>query len=85
MTSDQIFAVVKRVVLTVLPDVSPEEIQPHRSLTELGANSIDRLDVTMGALEALHLHVSMVEFAGVSNLQGLVSVLERHLTGNSQT
>jgi acyl transferase domain-containing protein/acyl carrier protein len=79
MTSDEIFAIVKSVILTILPDLDPAEIQSHRTLTELGANSIDRLDITMNTLEALQLHVPMVEFADVSNLQGLVDVLQRCL------
>jgi polyketide biosynthesis acyl carrier protein len=81
MTQDEIFSVVKGVVEATLPELNPAEIRPDRSLADLGANSIDRLDVTMGALEALNLHVAMSEFAGVSNLQGLVNVLYRHTGG----
>jgi polyketide biosynthesis acyl carrier protein len=84
MTRDELFQVVKRVVETTLPDLDPAEIQPNRSLADLGANSIDRLDVTMGSLESLDLHVSMTEFAGVANLQGLVDILYRHTQEQKQ-
>ncbi len=78
MTREMIFQVVKAKVIEVLVDVNPDLITPEVSLTELGANSVDRVEVSMGALEELGLQIPRVELHGVSNLQGLVDVLYRH-------
>lgn len=78
MTREMIFQVVKAKVIEVLVDVNPDLITPDVSLTELGANSVDRVEVSMGALEELGLQIPRVELHGVSNLQGLVDVLYRH-------
>jgi len=75
MTGEEIFTVVRGIVLEVLPDLDPDSV---KMLAQLGANSIDRLDVTLGAMEALRLRIPMTAFAGVSNLEGLVNVLLLH-------
>ncbi|WP_421845178.1 phosphopantetheine-binding protein [Mycobacterium sp.] len=76
--SDEVFAVVRSVVLQVLPDIDPSSVQHDAALSDLGANSVDRLDVSMGAMAALDLQIPMAEFAGISNLAGLVEVLRTH-------
>jgi polyketide biosynthesis acyl carrier protein len=78
MTGEEIFTVVRGIVLEVLPDLDPDSVKMQSSLAQLGANSIDRLDVTLGAMEALRLRIPMTAFAGVSNLEGLVNVLLLH-------
>lgn len=78
MTAEEIFEVVRGVVLEILPDLDPDAVTMQSSLAQLGANSIDRLDVTLGAMEALSLRVPITAFAGASNLEGLVGVLLRH-------
>ena len=79
MNKDAIFEVVKSIVVKVLPEVPPESITPDKSLVELGANSIDRVEVAMCSMEELKLKIPRVEFGGVSNLASLVAVLEAHL------
>ena len=83
ITREEVFGVVRSIVLEILPDLDPNAVRMESSLVQLGANSIDRLDVTMGALEALRLHVPITEFAGISNLEGLVDALHRHVQGTS--
>lgn len=79
MNSVAIFEVVKANVLKVLPELHPEEVTPDKSLVELGANSVDRVEVSMYSMEALQLKIPRVEFHGVRNLAGLVAVLQTHL------
>lgn len=81
MNRESIFEVVKANVLKVLPEASADLITPDTSLVELGANSIDRVEVTMYSLEALNLKIPRVEFHGLQNLGGLVDVLHAHLNG----
>jgi polyketide biosynthesis acyl carrier protein len=79
MNGDAIFEVVKANVLRVLPEVRAEDVTPDKSLVELGANSVDRVEVSMYSMEALKLRIPRVEFHGVRNLAGLVRILQSHL------
>lgn len=80
MTKEEIFEVVKTKVLEVLNDVKGEDVTPDRSLSELGANSVDRVEVAMGAMEQLDLRIPRVQLYGVTNLAELVEVFHRHLS-----
>ena len=77
MTREQVFATVKQIVLDVLPEVSPEAITPDVSLRDIGANSIDRADVTTRAMEQLDVAIPLTDLAGISSLGGLVDRLHR--------
>lgn len=74
----QVFEVVKAKVLEVLPDVDPKAVTTDKSLVELGGNSIDRVEVAMAAMEALHLRIPRTALAGVGDLGELVRVLCQH-------
>ncbi len=78
MNEQQVFSVVKSTVVEVL-GISPDEVTPERSLVELGANSLDRVEVTMCSMEALGVSVPRSELQGIQNLRGLVQIFCRHL------
>ncbi|MEO6089932.1 MAG: phosphopantetheine-binding protein [Umezawaea sp.] len=78
MDEAAIFAVVRQNVLAVLPEVDPDAITPDRTLTELGANSIDRADVTALSMDDLGVAVPVTAFAGVASIGDLVQVIRRH-------
>jgi polyketide biosynthesis acyl carrier protein len=75
----KVFAAVKKAILEVLPDLHPEAIGIGNNLKELGANSIDRMEVVTRSMEELQLTIPLMSFAKVSNIQGLVDVLDHHL------
>lgn len=83
MNPDQqrIFDVIKANTLKVLPGLDPGEVHPERSLAELGANSVDRVEVVMYSMEDLRLKIPRSELQGIQNLQGLVEVFDRHGPG----
>ena len=81
MNKDAIFAVVKANVLKVLPDVRADDVTPDKSLVDLGANSVDRVEVFMYSMEALNLKIPRLELHGVRNLAGLVDLLHAHAGG----
>lgn len=80
MTSkEDIFRVVKGVIAEMLPDLDPAEIEAAQSLTELGANSVDRTEVAVLSMEKLDISVPLVELAKVKNLEQLVDFLHGKL------
>nr|WP_294549467.1 phosphopantetheine-binding protein [uncultured Rhodopila sp.] len=74
----RVFDVVKAKVIEVMIDLDPALITPDGNLTELGANSVDRVEIAMLAMEELDVRVPRVELAEVRDLRGLVTLLSSH-------
>ncbi len=74
MSKQHVFDVVKKVIIEVLPDVNPDLITIEKRLVDLGANSIDRMEVVTMSMEELGLLIPMMSFANVNNIEGLVNV-----------
>jgi polyketide biosynthesis acyl carrier protein len=75
---DEVFAVVCDQVTTVLQGVSPSQVRPDISMADLGANSLDRMDVVVASQDKLGIQVPASEFAAIENLGQLVNVLHVH-------
>lgn len=78
MTNIDVFEIVKGAILEVLPHLEPEAVSAEKSLTDLGANSVDRMEVVTLSMEGLGIKIPLMSFAGVSNIGGLVDVLSSH-------
>lgn len=85
MSKEHVFEVVKTAIMEVLPDVKSELISTEKSLKELGANSIDRMEVVTMSMEELGLKIPLMSFAQVSNIEGLVDVLTENYVGIGNT
>jgi polyketide biosynthesis acyl carrier protein len=72
MTNEEIFAIIKRNLLEILPDLDGDSIRSDQSMKDLGANSVDRMDVVIQTKEELGLTFPLHELGGVENLQGLI-------------
>lgn len=84
MLKEHVFKVVKNVISEILPGVQSELISIEKSLKELGANSIDRMEVVTMSMEELGLKIPLMSFAEVSNIEDLVDVLSVNY-GNKRT
>jgi polyketide biosynthesis acyl carrier protein len=78
LDKETIFEVVKANTLKVLPDVVADEVTIDKNLTDLGANSVDRVEVVIYSLEELRLKVPHSELQGLRNIGALVDLLHRH-------
>lgn len=83
MTKEEVFGIIRRNLLEILPDLNVEEIVPTQSMKDLGANSVDRMDVVIQTKEALDLKFPLNELGGIENLQGLTDFF--HLKHSSRT
>jgi polyketide biosynthesis acyl carrier protein len=77
VTKDQVFEVVKAKIVEVMGDVPPARIRPEVSLTDLGANSLDRMEVVSLSMQALSLRFPVSELGKVSNIGELVDALHQ--------
>jgi polyketide biosynthesis acyl carrier protein len=76
-----VFAVVKSCILEVVPDVQASAIELDVSMRDLGANSVDRMEVVTLAMEKLDIRLPVVQFADVKSIRQLVQVYCRALAG----
>jgi polyketide biosynthesis acyl carrier protein len=79
MTQDVVFEAVRRNVLEVLPDLTPQDVSMKGTLTDLGANSIDRADVVTMTMEDLGIVVPISDFQSVHDIRSLVELLKKHV------
>ena len=76
--SDRVTEVVLALVRETLPDVPADLVVPARSMTELGATSIDRVDVATLAMESLGVRVPNEALAGVASIGDLIDLLRQY-------
>ncbi|SOD64270.1 polyketide biosynthesis acyl carrier protein [Streptomyces zhaozhouensis] len=77
MASSEIFETLSRIIQEILPEVKADDITPETSLRDLGANSVDRMDIISETLEEHELRVSMLEFGELSSLGELAEAIEK--------
>lgn len=75
MDKHEIFDLITRHAREVLPDLEFHEFRHDDALKDLGANSIDRSEIVMMAMESLSLRVSLVEVARAQNIGELAERL----------
>jgi polyketide biosynthesis acyl carrier protein len=76
--NDELFRVITENILKVLPDVDASMIRPDRQLKELGANSIDRMEIVMGSMEDLRINVPVTELSQAKDIGSLLSIFQRY-------
>ncbi len=78
MTEEDIFDVVRRKTTEVLPDIEPAEVSIDGSLSDLGANSIDRAEIVTLTMEELGVVIPVSDFSGVADVRSLVVLLGKY-------
>lgn len=79
MNKEQVFEAVKSNVEEVLVDIDPGLITIDKSLVDLGANSVDRVEVVTMTMETLDVKIPLISFSHVSNIEDLVDVFVKAL------
>ena len=74
MSREEVFEIVKEAIVEIMGDLD-EEINIKCALKDYGANSIDRADISMLAMENMGCNIPLIEFGKVENIEGLVNVL----------
>lgn len=75
MNKERIFEIVKKQILDILPVVSITDIELSKQLKDLGANSMDRMEIVISSMEEVGVKIPLLEFAKVANIDGLVTLL----------
>ncbi len=77
MTKEQIFEVVRNHIVDTLEDVDAAKIDPTKSMKELGANSLDIVEIVSCSMRELKVKVPRSELAKLTNIQELVDLLHQ--------
>ena len=75
MTREQILTVVKKHLLATVDELEESQIDPSRSMKELGANSLDIVEVVSLTMRELRIKVPRSELNRLTNMDGLVDLL----------
>ena len=67
--------VVREVITAILPSVPPDAIVGNKHLRDLGADSVDRVEIILMLLERLHLDEPMSSFGQLPDIDALVTLL----------
>ncbi|QNS09223.1 phosphopantetheine-binding protein [Streptomyces xanthii] len=83
MTEEEIFSVIRAQIVDVLPEAADIEITLDHSMRDLGANSIDRMDVVIAAQDELGIKVPNAELTRAHDLRSLVAVFLAHASAHA--
>jgi acyl carrier protein len=75
MTKDHILAVVKKHLLQTIDGLTEAQIEPGRSMKDLGANSLDIVEIVSVSMRELKVKVPRSELAKLTDIGGLVDLL----------
>jgi len=75
MSRDQILAVVKKHLSEAVDDLPVDQIDPSRSMKDLGANSLDIVEVVSCTMRELKVKVPRTELAKITNIDGFVDFM----------
>ena len=81
MTRDEVLNVVKKHMGEVVDGLNPDVIDPAKSMKDLGANSLDIVEVVSCSMRELRVKVPRSELSKLTNIDGLVDLLHDTVKG----
>ena len=75
MTREHIYAVVVKHLVDAVEDLDPAIIDPTLSMKDLGADSLDIVEVVSRTMRELKIKVPRSELSKLTNINGLVDML----------
>lgn len=74
ITKEEIYQLANDNTIKILPGIIPEMITIDERLKDLGANSIDRMEIVTMTMESLGIKIPLVEFGKAENIEGLINL-----------
>lgn len=75
MDKGAIFSIIKKHIMTLLPNVCDSDIQPGVKMSDLGANSIDRAEVVVTVMAELNIKIPLLTLGKAKNLNDLTDII----------
>jgi acyl carrier protein len=77
MTRDEMFAVVKANIQEIIESAKGVEIKETDSMRDLGADSLEIVEVVSRSMKQLKIKVPRTELSGARNLKDLLDLFEK--------
>jgi acyl carrier protein len=77
MTREHVLTVVKKHLIEAVDGLDEKTIEPTRSMKDLGANSLDIVEVVSRSMRELKVKVPRSELSKLTNIEGLVDTLHK--------
>ena len=77
MTKEHIFSVVKKHLMQTVDGLTDAQIEPSKSMKDLGANSLDIVEIVSVSMRELKIKVPRSELSKLANIGGLVDLLHQ--------
>ena len=81
MNKAEILELIATSTREIIPGLEAHGFQPSDQLSDLGANSVDRAEITMMVQESLALVIPRVELTGAKNIGDLAELFVTKLGG----
>lgn len=75
MNRDEILTIVKKHILATLTDLQETELDPTKSMAELGATSLDIVEIVSYSMRDLKIKISRFELVGLANINEFIDLL----------
>jgi acyl carrier protein len=75
MTRENVLDVVKKHLVEVVGEIDADRIDPVKSMKDMGANSLDIVEVVSCAMRELKVKVPRSELSKLTSIDGLVNLL----------
>ena len=79
MTQEEVFDVLKKHILDQLEDeVEEDQIEIEKSMLDLGANSLDIVEIVTNTMRELKIKIPRDELASINTMKGLVAAMTEY-------
>ena len=79
MNQEEVFEVLKKHILEQLEDeVEESEINIEKSMMDLGANSLDIVEIVTNTMRELKIKIPRDELASINTMKGLVEAMTEY-------
>lgn len=80
MNRDDVMSVVLKHLADAVDGLTPSEVDPKLSMKELGANSLDIVEVVSSSMRELKVKIPRTELVKLTNVDALVDLLYQTAT-----
>jgi polyketide biosynthesis acyl carrier protein len=75
MSSSEITRAVHDAIVAILPHIDPAQIQNEHNLKDLGADSVERIEIILALKRQLGVDEPLAHFSSIENIAALVDFL----------
>lgn len=75
MEVNKIYCELMDEIADVLPEISKDDLDGRMDLRDVGANSVDRMDIIIGTMEKMGINIPLVKFGEAHTINDIVNIL----------